>query len=87
MLESLYNGMSCLLVCHDILNEILIYQTCYDKLNIYATTRFNSFTKKKKCLSVINILMDLQTDKACQKTNYPLYFIGISISKVNISPT
>jgi hypothetical protein len=34
---------------------------------------------------IINIPMNLQTDKVHQK-NYPLYFINISIDKYNISP-
>jgi len=37
--------------------------------------------------SIINILMDLQIDKAHQKQIYPLYSVGISFSKYNISPT
>jgi hypothetical protein len=37
-------------------------------------------------VSVINILIDLQTDKTRQK-NLPVLFCGISIGKFNISPT
>ena len=34
--------------------------------------------------SIINILIDLQMNKARQKTNYQFYFIDISIGKYNI---
>jgi hypothetical protein len=34
--------------------------------------------------SVINLPMDLQTDKACQKKIYPLHSVGKSIGEFNI---